>query len=48
MYCNKCGDPVESNERFCNKCGNKLEVEPLNQTFVEPPKSNDNKLLLLP
>ena len=46
MYCNKCGDPVESNERFCNKCGNKLEVEPPIQTIVEPPKSNDNKKMI--
>ena len=26
MFCNKCGDIVEPNEKFCNKCGNPLNV----------------------
>lgn len=25
-YCNKCGDPIEQNEKFCNKCGNPLQT----------------------
>lgn len=25
-YCNKCGDPIEQNEKFCNKCGNSLQI----------------------
>lgn len=24
-YCNKCGDPIEPNEKYCNKCGNHLQ-----------------------
>lgn len=46
MYCNKCGDPIEPNERFCNKCGNPLEVEPPNESYI-PPKPNDNKKMIL-
>lgn len=30
MFCNKCGDPVEPNEKFCNKCGNPLETSQIN------------------
>lgn len=26
MYCNKCGDKIEPNEKFCNKCGNPLNI----------------------
>ena len=46
MYCNKCGDPIEPNERFCNKCGNPLEVEPPNESYT-PPKPIDNKKMVL-
>lgn len=46
MYCNKCGDPVEPNERFCNKCGNPLEAELPNESYI-PPKPNNNKKMIL-
>ena len=31
-YCNKCGDPIEINEKFCNKCGNPLQTDNNNQS----------------
>ena len=27
MYCSKCGDKVDQNERYCNRCGNFVEKE---------------------
>lgn len=32
MFCSKCGDPIEPNEKFCNKCGNPLNVPQNSQT----------------
>lgn len=32
MFCGKCGDIVEQNEKFCNKCGNPLgNTQPMQQ-----------------
>ena len=39
MYCNKCGDPIEPNEKFCNKCGNKLDYT--------PQKNNKKKMIII-
>ena len=25
MYCNKCGNQIEQNQKFCSKCGNVIE-----------------------
>ncbi len=41
-YCNKCGDPVEQNEKFCSKCGNPLQNNQNNTT----PNINNNPNLI--
>ena len=28
MFCNKCGNEVDQNQKFCNKCGNRLIYNP--------------------
>lgn len=36
MYCNKCGNEINSNQKYCNKCGKYL--------FYENPNNiNDNR-----
>ena len=32
MYCNKCGNEVDENQRYCNKCGNYLSYNMQNNT----------------
>ena len=51
MYCNKCGNKVNPNQRFCNKCGNKLifnktddEINyETNDTTIENNKNSSNQ-----
>lgn len=45
MFCNKCGDPIEPNEKFCNKCGNPLNVPQSNfenQNITNPAQNSLN------
>lgn len=48
MFCSRCGDPVEPNEKFCNKCGNPLSNQQNNETvqnisnFAPNPLYNSN------
>lgn len=44
MFCSKCGDPVEPNEKFCNKCGNPLNNQQSNQTTQNISNSIPNPL----
>ena len=44
MYCGKCGDPVEPNEKFCNKCGNPLNTQQINQNVQNVSNLNQNTL----
>lgn len=34
MYCNKCGNEVEPNQKYCNKCGNVLVSNESKKTIV--------------
>lgn len=36
MFCNKCGDPIEPNEKFCNKCGTSLNLNSIHQSTQNP------------
>lgn len=45
MFCPKCGDPVEQNERYCNKCGNRVENDNtlnVNNTFNQTTNLHNN------
>ena len=44
MFCSKCGDPIEQNEKFCNKCGNPLNVPQSNLTNQNIATPNQNSL----
>ena len=44
MFCSKCGDPIEQNEKFCNKCGNPLNVPQSNLTNQNIATLNQNSL----
>ena len=44
MFCSKCGDAIEPNEKFCNKCGNPLNVSQSNLTNQNIAVSNQNSL----
>ena len=44
MFCSKCGDPIEQNEKFCNKCGNPLNVLQSNLTNQNIATPNQNSL----
>ena len=34
MFCNKCGNKVELNQKYCNKCGNALTYKKSNKKLV--------------
>lgn len=45
MFCPKCGDPIEPNERFCNKCGYRLDFNPnVQQQNINVPTLNGNQI----
>jgi|GEM_PF-1506279 len=48
MYCNKCGNEINEQEKFCGRCGNTVTPSPNNSpvsTFI-PSGSNANELTL--
>jgi len=45
MYCPRCGDPIEPNEKFCNKCGNPLMFN--DQNINNKPSTNTKKNIFI-
>ena len=51
MFCNKCGNKLEDNQKFCNKCGNQIEVIPVSTPVSAPtvqpatPTNSSEKIL---
>lgn len=33
MFCSKCGDKINTGERFCGSCGEAVNVQPVNQSM---------------
>ena len=41
MFCNRCGNKVETNEQYCNQCGNPLTYQVPNRSNQQEPSQNN-------